>query len=87
MAGDGLLLPTRLEQSRDGGANFAPLVSPIMCKLATDAGCSADPFTYTIHGGVVDQVTIDLTFVTDTSTIDLISDVQLRNARGRDGAR
>jgi prepilin-type N-terminal cleavage/methylation domain-containing protein len=72
--------PYTLEQSRDGGANFAPLVSPIKCKLATDAGCSADPFTYTSHGGVVDQVTIDLTFVTNTSTIDLISDVQLRNA-------
>jgi len=28
---------------------------------------------------VVDQVTIDLTFQTTTSTIDLISDVQLRN--------
>jgi hypothetical protein len=27
----------------------------------------------------VDQVTIDLTFETDTSTVDLISDVQLRN--------
>ena len=28
----------------------------------------------------MDQVTIDLTFVTNTSTIDLISDVHLRNA-------
>lgn len=72
--------PYTLEQSRNGGADFAPLVSPIMCKFATDTGCSADPFTYVSHGGVVDQVTIDLTFVTDTSTIDLISDVQLRNA-------
>ena len=43
-------------------------------------GCAADPFTLTQHGGVVDQVTIDLTFLTNTSTIDLISDVQLRNA-------
>jgi type II secretory pathway pseudopilin PulG len=71
--------PYELEQSRDGGATFAPLVSPLQCKTASDAGCSVDPFTYTTHGGVVDQVTIDLTFQTTTSTIDLVSDVQLRN--------
>jgi hypothetical protein len=72
--------PYTLEQSRDGGANFAPLVSPLLCQTAADAGCAADPFTYTSHGGVIDQVTIDLTFQTTTSSIDLISDVQLRNA-------
>src|SRR3954451_1952437 len=68
-----------LEQSRYGGAHYAPLVSPILCKTASDAGCSADPFTYVEHAGIVDQVTIDLTFETSTSTVDLISDVQLRN--------
>ena len=73
----GTAAPYTLEQSRDGGSNFAPLVSPLVCKTAT-AGC-ADPFTYVTHGGVVDQVTIDLTFETTTSTIDLVSDVQLRN--------
>jgi hypothetical protein len=75
----GTTAPYTLEQSRDGGAHYAPLVSPLLCKTATDAGCSAAPFTYTSHGGVVDQVTIDLTFQTTTSTIDLVSDVQLRN--------
>jgi len=77
----GSAAPYTLEQSRDGGTTFAPLVSPIMCKTATDPGCSADPFTYTSHGGVVDQVTIDLTFQTNTSSIDLISDVELRNVQ------
>jgi len=70
--------PYTLEQSRDNGAHYAPLVSPLQCKAA-GTGCSA-PFTYVSHGGVVDQVTIDLTFQTTTSTIDLVSDVQLRNA-------
>ena len=72
--------PYTLEQSRDGGANFAPLVSPIKCRFATDPGCSADPFSYTVYEGVVDEVTIDLTFLTDTSSFDLISDVHLRNS-------
>jgi len=77
--------PYTLEQSRDilsraGDGGFAPLVSPLLCKTASDPGCAADPFTYTTHGSVVDQVTIDLTFQTNTSSIDLISDVQLRNA-------
>jgi prepilin-type N-terminal cleavage/methylation domain-containing protein len=77
--------PYTLEQSRDilsitGDGGFAPLVSPLLCKTVADTGCTADPFTYTSHGGVVDQVTIDLTFQTNTSSIDLISDVQLRNA-------
>jgi prepilin-type N-terminal cleavage/methylation domain-containing protein len=76
----GSAAPYTLEVSRDGGVNFAPLVSPILCKSASDEGCAADPFTYTYHGDVVDQVTIDLTFETNTSSIDLISDVQLRNA-------
>jgi hypothetical protein len=75
----GTSAPYTLEQSRDGGAHFAPLVSPILCKTASDTGCSADPFTYVQHAGIVDQVTIDLTFETNTSTVDLISDVQLRN--------
>jgi len=76
--------PYTLEQSRDGGATFAPLVSPLMCKTTSDTGCTAAPFTQTLHGGVADQVTIDLTFQTNTSSIDLISDVQLRNATDED---
>jgi hypothetical protein len=80
----GAKAPYTLEQSRDGGVTFAPLVSPLLCKTQADAGCSADPFTYTSHGDLVDQVTIDLTFQTNTSAIDLISDVQLRNASDED---
>ncbi len=80
----GTQAPYTLEQSRDGGAHFAPLVSPILCKNATDPGCSTPPFTYVTHAGVVDQVTIDLTFETSTSTVDLVSDVQLRNADSSD---
>ena len=83
--------PYSLEQSRNGGTTFAPLVSPLLCKDdLTEPGCQTTesdgvtydhlPFTYTDHGGVVDQVTIDLAFRTNTSSIDLISDVQLRNA-------
>lgn len=75
----GTTAPYTLSQSRDGGVHFAPLVSPLLCKTAASTGCSKDPFTYVQHAGVVDQVTIDLTFVTDTSTVDLVSDVQLRN--------
>ena len=72
--------PYTLEQSRDGGAHFAALVSPLLCKTSTDPGCSLHPpFTLVSHAGVIDQVTIDLTFQTTTSSVDLISDVQLRN--------
>jgi len=38
-------------------------------------------FTYTSHGGVVDQVTVSLSLGTDTSTILLSTDVDLRNAQ------
>jgi len=80
----GTAAPYTLEQSRDGGTTFAPLVSPLLCKTTSDTGCTAAPFTSTTHGGIVDQVTIDLTFQTNTSSIDLISDVQLRNASDED---
>jgi hypothetical protein len=43
--------------------------------LATD-----QLFTYTEHDGVVDQVTIDLHLKTNTSTVELTTDVFLRNA-------
>ncbi len=76
----GTAAPYTLEQSRNGGTTFADLVSPLLCKTASDPGCTAPPFTYITHGGLVDQVTIDLTFQTLTSTVDLISDVHLRNA-------
>jgi len=77
--------PYVLEQSRDGGHTFAPLVSPLMCKTSADTGCAAHPpFTQNPPGGPTDRITIDLTFETSTSTVDLISDVQLRNVESDD---
>jgi hypothetical protein len=77
--------PYTLEQSRDGGHTFAPLVSPLLCKTHADAGCSAHPpFTQNPPGGPTDRITIDLTFENSTSTVDLISDVQLRNVESDD---
>jgi|tagenome__1003787_1003787.scaffolds.fasta_scaffold20109483_2 prepilin-type N-terminal cleavage/methylation domain-containing protein len=82
----GLGAPYTLEQSRDGDIvppHFAALVSPLVCKTSLDAGCTLHPpFSWVLQAGVIDQVTIDLTFQTSTSTVDLISDVQLRNATG-----
>jgi hypothetical protein len=75
----GTSAPYTLQQSIDNGVHYATLVSPLKCKTASDTGCTKDPFTYVSHAGVVDEVTIDLTFQTSTSTVDLISDVQLRN--------
>lgn len=63
--------PYRLEESRDGGTTFTTVVS----SLASPA-----VFSYTAHAGVLDQVTIQLTLRTRTSTIPLTSDVYLRNA-------
>jgi hypothetical protein len=39
------------------------------------------PFTYTSHGGIVDQVTVSLSLGTTTSTVLIATDVQLRNAQ------
>ena len=68
----GSAAPYALEESIDGGVNFAPVVK----SLTTN-----DAFTYTSHGGVVDQVTIALSLGTRTSTVLVSSDVQLRNAQ------
>jgi prepilin-type N-terminal cleavage/methylation domain-containing protein len=64
--------PYKLQESRNGGTSYATVV---------DALSSPVVFTYTTHGGVLDQVTIDLTLVTTTSTVHLQSDVYLRNAQ------
>ncbi|GIU99648.1 MAG: hypothetical protein KatS3mg014_1264 [Actinomycetota bacterium] len=63
--------PYRLQESRDGGTTYVTVVSSL-----------ADPnvFTYTVHGGVLDQVTIRLELATRTTTVELTSDVYLRNA-------
>lgn len=63
--------PYRLEESRDGGRTFTTVVSSL---------ASPDVFTYTTHAGVLDQVTIQLSLRTRTSTVPLTSDVYLRNA-------
>jgi hypothetical protein len=56
-----------------------------LCKTHADAGCSAHPpFTQNPPGGPTDRITIDLTFENSTSTVDLISDVQLRNVESDD---
>lgn len=68
----GTAAPYSLEQSRDDGAHFAPVVSSLTNNM---------PFTYTSHGGVVDQVTVSLSLGTTTSTVLIATDVQLRNAQ------
>jgi len=75
----GTSAPYTLQQSRDGGAHYAALVSPLLCKTSSSSTGCTDPFIYVQHAGVVDQVSINLTFQTDTSTVALSSDVQLRN--------
>ena len=67
----GTSAPFQLQESRDGGTTF----SNVLASLG-----SADVFTYTEHEGITDQVTIDLTLSTRTSTVALTSDVYLRNA-------
>jgi hypothetical protein len=64
--------PCELQESRNGGASYNTVV---------EALGSSSVFTYTTHGGVLDQVTIDLSLVTTTSTVALTSDVYLRNAQ------
>ena len=64
--------PYTLEESRDGGTTFAPVLAYLN---------SPSVFTYTSHGGVEDQVTITLSLGTTTSTVVVSSDVHLRNAQ------
>jgi prepilin-type N-terminal cleavage/methylation domain-containing protein len=68
---DGVAPPYELQESRDGGTTFTTVLSSL---------ASADVFTYTVHEDVTDQVTIDLTLKTNTTTVPLTSDIYLRNA-------
>ena len=68
---DGTEPPFELQESRDGGATFTTALSALE---------SAEVFTYTVHEDVTDQVTIDLTLSTNTTTVPLTSDIYLRNA-------
>ena len=60
-----------LQESRDGGATF----NTVLSSLSTP-----DVFTYTVHEDVTDQITVELNVKTRTSSVDLISDIYLRNA-------
>lgn len=62
--------PYELQRSVDGGP-YATLVG----SLASD-----QMFTYTAHEGTRDQVSIVMTMETRTSSVDLVTDVYLRNA-------
>ena len=67
----GTSAPYTLQESQLGGANLVPILSSLT---------NTNVFTYTSHGGVVDQVTVSLSLGTETSTILLSTDVELRNA-------
>ena len=62
--------PYELQLSTDGGTNY----HTVLAYLA-----STDLLTYTSHDGVLDQVTIALALGTDTSTVEITSDVNMRN--------
>ena len=67
----GSAAPYKLQESRDGGSTYVTVATSLT---------SNNVFTYTTHAGVTDQVTINMSLGTDTSTVDLTSDVYLRNA-------
>jgi prepilin-type N-terminal cleavage/methylation domain-containing protein len=71
----GTSAPYALEESTLGGANPVPVVS----SLADD-----QVFTCSTDGTVMDQVSVRLPLQTNTTTIDLTTDVQLRNAQEAD---
>jgi prepilin-type N-terminal cleavage/methylation domain-containing protein len=66
----GTAAPYALERSVDGGT-WVEL---------SDSLASDQLFTYTQHDGITDQVTIDLHLQTNTTTVELTTDVYLRNA-------
>jgi len=68
----GTSAPYTLQESQLGGANLVPILSSLT---------NTNVFTYTSHAGVVDQVTVSLSLGTETSTILLSTDVELRNAQ------
>jgi hypothetical protein len=63
--------PYSLQESRDGGSTF----NTVLSSLSTP-----DVFTYTVHEDVTDQITAELNVKTRTSSVNLISDIYLRNA-------
>jgi hypothetical protein len=67
----GTTAPYSLEHSTNGGTSYVTLLSALASK---------DIFTYTAHDGVNDQVTVAMELVTSTSSVDLTTDIYLRNA-------
>jgi type II secretory pathway pseudopilin PulG len=65
----GAAAPYTLETQTDGGA----------WRTVTSSLTDPSIFTYTPHDGVIDQVTITLSLGTNTTTIRLVSDVEMRN--------
>ena len=63
--------PFVLKESVDGGTTLRAVISNLDAKQV---------FRCTKHGGVTDQVTINLSLGWPTSVVDLTSDVYLRNA-------
>lgn len=68
----GTAAPYSLQESLNGGTSYRTVLSELR---------STSVFTYTSHGGLVDQVGITLPLGTNTSTVALSSEVQLRNAQ------
>jgi len=67
----GSAAPYSLERSTNGGTTYVTMLESLG---------SQDIFTYTLHDGVTDQVTIAMELTTSTSTVDLTTDIYLRNA-------
>ena len=67
----GTTAPYSLEHSTNGGTSYVTLLSSLASK---------DIFTYTAHDGINDQVTVAMELVTSTSSVDLTTDIYLRNA-------
>jgi prepilin-type N-terminal cleavage/methylation domain-containing protein len=68
----GTSAPYTLEESTTGGANPVPVVTALS---------DNDVFTYTPSGSVLANVTIRLPLQTSTTTIEMTTDVQLRNVQ------
>jgi hypothetical protein len=63
--------PYTLERSLDGGATFVQVL---------DSLASNQLFAYTSHEGIRDQISIVMALATSTSTVELRTDVFVRNA-------
>lgn len=67
----GTTAPYTLQRSTNGGTTYVNMLKTLG---------SNNLFTYTTHDGVKDQVTIALALTTSTSSVNLTTDIYLRNA-------